>query len=306
MKSVKIIVIVVLLIVGLFKTFKFYGQENNKIETVLFDCLTSSFHEIEVDLNKELDEFENYLIDKGILSSSSGQSYYEFYEQVAEINDIKSKIDIDRFHNLIKLRPNEYYSNICLQNMTEIDSVEIIKSKYHQLMLTMQDVASKNEVSPSSVANAIISVLTASDFEKPYYKAIALLTILNTSNIESGLLTKMKPIKSVDFSNHQSFLILANSQSEIIYNNRILTEQQLKTELYDFIKQYQENHQIVFSSERGTSYDFYLKVQKYIFEIYTTLRDEKSNELYKKSFSDLKESEKERVIRIYPKNIKEQ
>jgi len=296
------ITIIVFLLAGLTSC----GQKKDKIETVLLNCLESSYNEIEVELNRELDELEKYLIDKGTLNSSAGQSYYDLYKQVVEINDIPNELNIDKFENLIKLKPNEYYSNICLQSLTKIDSSEITASKYYQLTLKMQEVASKGEISPSSIANAIISVLTPSDFDNPYYRAIALLTIANTSNIETGLVRKMKPINSVDYSNQQTVSILANSNSEIIYNTKIISEKNLKNELYNFIKQNQENHLISFSSEKGTTYDFYLKVQDYISETYSRLRDEKSKELYKKSFSDLTEIEKERIMEIYPQNIKEQ
>lgn len=282
------------------------GQEKDKIETVLIDCLENSYNEIEVDLNRELDELEKYLINKGILKSSAGQSYYDFYKQVVEINDIPNELDIDKFGNLMKLKPNEYYSNICLQSLTKIDSSEIKKSKYYQMTLRMQEVSSKGEFSPSSIASVITSVLSPSDFDNAYYRAIALLTIANTSNIETGLVRKMKPIKSGDYSNLQTVSILANSKSEIIYNTKIVSEKILKNELYNFIKQNQENHLIAFSSEKGTTYDFYLKVQDYISETYKRLRGDKSKELYKKSFSDLSESEKEIIMKIYPQNIKEQ
>jgi hypothetical protein len=280
-------------------------QENDRIETILLDCLESSYNEIEVDLNRELDILEKYLIDKGALKSSAGQSYYDIYKQVVEINDIPNELDIDKFENLLKLRPNEYYSNICLQSLTEIDSDEIKKSKYYQLTLKMQEFESTEETSPSTVANAIISVLSPADFDKPYYRAMALLTILNISNIETGLVRKMKPVKPVDYSDYQTVSIIANSKNEIIYITKIVNEKTLKSELYNFIKQYQENHLIAFSCEKGTTYDFYLKVQDCISETYTRLRDEKSKELYKKSYSDLMESEKEIVKEIYPQNIQE-
>jgi hypothetical protein len=87
------------------------------------------------------------------------------------------------------------------------------------------------------VANAIISVLSPADFDKPYYRAMALLTILNISNIETGLVRKMKPVKPVDYSDYQTVSIIANSKNEIIYITKIVNEKTLKSELYNFIKQ---------------------------------------------------------------------
>jgi hypothetical protein len=301
-ETMKQTIIIVFLLTGLISC----GQQKDRIENVLLECLESSYNEIGVDLNNELNVLEQYLIDDGTLQSNSGQAYFDFYKRVVEINDIPNEIDIDKFENLMKLKPNEYYSSSCINNLKRIDSTEIINSKYYQMTLRMQEVVTNGEISPSSVANAIISVLKPSDFDKPYYRAIALLTILNTSNIETGLKRELLPQKQKDYSDFPSVSILANSKSEIILNNKIVTSETLKNKLYDFIKSNQEHHLIIFSNEKGTTYDFYLKVQNQIFETYSRLRDEKSKELYNKSFSELSETENEKIKEIYPQNIKEQ
>lgn len=297
----KQIIIIVYLLTGLISC----GQKKDRIESVLLDCLESSYNEIGVDLNRELDALEQYLIDDGTLHSNSGQAYFNFYKRVVEINDIPNEIDIDKFENLMKLKPIEYYSSSCINNLKKNDSTEIINSKYYQMTLKMQEVVTNGEISPSSVANAIISVLKPSDFDKPYFRAIALLTILNTSNIETGLKRELLPKKQKDYSDFRSVSILANSKSEIILNDKIISSETLKNKLYDFIKNNQEHHLIVFSSEKGTTYDFYLKVQNHIFETYSRLREEKSQELYNKSFSELSEMENDKIKEIYPQNIKE-
>lgn len=301
-KTMKHIITILFLTLAMFS----YGQEKDKIENVLLDCLLTSYNEIQVDLNKELNELEKYLVDKGTLKSTAGQSYYDFYKQVVELNDISGNLDVDIFDNLYKLRPDEYYSAECLQELTKIDSAKITNSKYFQMTMKMQEVALTGEVSPSTVADAITSVLTPSDFDKPYYRAIALLTIANTSNIETGLVRTLKPDNSVDYSDFPSVLIIANENNELIYNNKIVNKGTIENELYNFIKQNQANHMIVFSSEKGTTYDFYLKVQDYITEVYSRLREEKSKEFYDKSFVELTEKENDEIVKIYPKNIKQQ
>ncbi len=65
-------------------------------------------------------------------------------------------------------------------------------------------------------------------------------------------------------------------------------------------------HLIELSCDKGTSYDFYLKVRNGFSETYLKLREEKSKELYKKTFSELTKSEKEKIKKVYPQNIKEQ
>lgn len=297
----KYITIILFLLNGLTS----YAQEKEEVETILLDCLENSFNEIHIDLNRELEELEQYLIYNGMLNSSSGQSYYEFYKQVVEINNIPNELDIDKFDNLIKLKPNEYYSNSCLQRLTKTDSIDTVNSKYFLMTLKIQEMETTGKTSLSSVAEVITSVLTPSDFDKPYYRTITLLAIVNTSSIETGIKKRLEPENKVNNSNSKTVSILANSKSEIIYNERIINVNIFRSELYKFIKQNQKNHLIVFSGERETTYKFYTKVQGFIFEIYSRLRDEKAKELYEKSFSNLTEDEKDIIKEIYPINIEE-
>ena len=280
-------------------------QENDEIEDVLLYCLRTSYKSKQVDLQGELSEFEKYLVDKGILKSTSGQSYYDFCKQVAELNDFPGEIDVVRFDNLYKVRPDEYYNPECLKGLIKIDSSGMISSKYFQMTVKMQEVASTGDVSPFGMANTIISVLSPSDFEKPYYRAIALLTILNTSDIETGLLRTLTPVKPVNDSEYPSVLILANKNNEIVFNDSVVNPETLKIDLYRFIKENGANHVIVFSNEKGTTYDCYLTVQDYIAEVYLRLRNEKSKELFNKSYMELDGTEKDKIKSIFPSNINE-
>ncbi len=293
----KYITVIILLIAGL----NVCGQKNDNIETVLLNCLENSYNKIGVDIYIELDKLEQYLIEKGFLSSTSGQSYYDFYKQIIAVNHMPSKLETDKLDNLLKLKPDNYYSDICLQRLTKVDSSEIKTSKYYQMVLKMQEISSNERISSSSVARALTSILTPSDFDKPYYRAIALLTIVNISNIEKTLVRK-----TIDYSDGQKVLILINSKNEIIYNQELVNKRQLKDKLYNFIKQNQANHLIVFSNEKGTAYHLYLKIHNCISETYIKLRNEKSKEFYNKLFSDLTNSEKEKIIKIYPQNINNQ
>lgn len=268
--------------------------------------MANSFEKIDINLSEELDRLEKYLINKGALDSNSGQSYYAFYEQVVKINNIPSKIEINKFKNLTKLTPNEYYENICLLNLAIVYGNQIENSKYYKLNTKIQEITSSNqEVLPSSIASVIVSILTPSDFDKPYYRAIALLTIVNTSDIETEFEREIEPKHQVDYSTVPTVSVFLNSNNKIIYNKKNISENEFKTKLYKFIKQNKNNHLIRFSAEKNTAYDFYLKVHHDISETYTKIRNEKSKEQYGKLFSALAQSAKEKIIETYPKNIEE-
>ncbi len=288
--------IVISLLIGL------TSCKQEEVEIILFGCLQSSFEEVGVDLSSELDKLEKHLIDADILNSRAGQSYYDFYTQVAENNDNPTSLEFGEFAALTQISPNEYYSEKCLKSLRKLDSVEIEKSKCYQMLLRIQATRAKGEITLSAVASAVLSATKAADFERPYYRAIALLSILHTANIENGLLL---PQRRADRLDCPSVSILVNGKDEIILGDKSVQIETLENELYKFIKKNERHHQILFSIDRTATYDFYLKIQNKINDVYLLLRDEKAKEFYDKSFSDLTDIKKADIKEIYPQNIKE-
>lgn len=91
------------------------GQtKGTEIESILLDCLVKSYNEQEVNINQELDKLETYLIESKSLKSSKGQSYFDFYKETINLNDIPTTLDFDKFENIYKLTPNAFYSVDCL------------------------------------------------------------------------------------------------------------------------------------------------------------------------------------------------
>ncbi len=287
-----------------FITIISYGQNKDYIESVLLDCIKNSYNEVQINLNKELNLLEDHLIDLGILKSNTGKSYYNFFMDVAKRNRMPEIKDIDKFTNLNKIGHDEYYSDKCLGELTKIDSVERWNSKYIKLQIKTKAVALTEGVSPTSIATVITSLLTPADFKIPYYRALALLAVAHTSGFYS-IHQEPKVVKFHETSDYESVLIHINKNDEIIYNSEIIDQASLTTELYKFIKRKEAKHLILFSNEKETTYRFFLIVQNCISEVYSQLREEKSNELYEKSLSELIENEKENIFKLYPKNIKE-
>ena len=279
------------------QVFSSCGQNAERVETILFNCLTESYKSEGVDLENQLNMFELYLIKNGSLESTSGQAYFDFYNKIVEVNDIPVITDFNKFQGLYKLRPDQYYSPECLTRLSLIDSNEIKASKYYDLTLAMQNLKSNTNISPSIVAKEIISVLDASDFDKSYYRSIALLTIANTANIELGLTTKLPPIEKQE-GNYEDFAnitVAISASEEICADKTVIEKEELKSQLRNFILKNESEHVIYFQTDRGTSYDFYLRTQDLIKEIYNELREMKSQEQYGKSFDSLSDIEKKEI-----------
>jgi biopolymer transport protein ExbD len=295
-----------LILIGiLFLSISSCGQtKKTELEEILLDCLNQSYGEQQVDINNELDEHEAYLIESKSLESTTGQSYFDFYKQVVRLNDIPATLDYGRFENIYKLTPNQFYSIDCLEELKQLDSTTIANSKYNQMTVAVQKAAS-DEVSPSKIAKAITSVLSPSDFDTPYYRAVALLTIAYTANPDNGLERQLTHNDNEDYSAYQIMTVSTTDKNQITLNEKEVSQEELKIALSDFIKSNNSNHLIKFQADKGTSYDFYLQVQDTIKSVYNDLRDELANEKFGKTYNELNENEQKEIREIYPFRMEE-
>lgn len=289
----------------LFLSFSSFGQtKNNEIEAILLDCLTKSYGEQQVDFNKELDLLEEYLIENKYLKSASGQSYFNFYQEIVKLNDIPVTLNYGRLSNIYKLTPNQLYSVDCLEELKQLDSSDIVNSRYNQIKVAIQQAAA-DKVSPSNIAKAITSVLTPSDFDKPYYRTIALLTIAYTANTDIGLERQLITVDKEDFSSYEVIIITTTDENQIILDGQTISLEELEKKLCEFIEISKANHQIQFQPNRGTSYSFYLKVRETINTIYNDLRVKLAQDKFNKSYNELNEDEQKEIREIYPFRLKE-
>lgn len=290
-----------LILIGItFLSISSCGQtKENEIEGILLDCLTQSYGEQQVDIIKELDELEAYLIESKSLESTSGQSYFDFYEKIVELNDIPATLDNDRFENIFKLTPNQFYSVHCLEELNQLDSTTIANSKFKQMTVAIKK-ADLDEVSPSNIAKAITSVLRSSDFDNPYYRAVALLTIAYSANTDKGLERQLTPNDSENNNASEPITVSTTDKNQIIVKGKEVSQEELTSILRNFIMINKSNHLIKFQADKGTSYDFYLKVQDAIKSVYNDLQDELANEKFRKTYNELNKNEQKEIREIYP------
>lgn len=91
--------------------------------------------------------------------------------------------------------------------------------------------AAQDEVSPSSIAKGILSVLSASDFDKAYYRAVALLTIAYTANPDIALDRQLKSNEREDFAAYESIMLATTDKDQILLNGNEVSQVELKDTL---------------------------------------------------------------------------
>jgi hypothetical protein len=276
--------------------------KEGKIEKLMYDCIIASYENENIDIEDELKAFEKDLIASGYLESTNGEAYYNLFKRIEEENVISLVINVDKYENIFVLSPRQYYSLECLNNFKKIDSIEIANSKPFMISKEFNQLT---DISLAKVAKVYTNMLSPEDFETKYYKTISLLIFAQLANIESDIERTFPSQKEADFLNFPKMSIKLTEKNEILLNAVVVSKEKMFIEIKSFILNNGAEHYIQFGSEKETSYSYFCEIQNCILSVYAELLNEKSREIYNKSYEELNETEKIKIDEFYPKNIAE-
>ena len=159
--------------------------------------------------------------------------------------------------------------------------------------------------------------------------------VATTMNIDSGIMRKLPPIvedqqDDIDIKERNVFVVLINSNDQLLVENEILNIKHLKEKAKEFIankanldnlpekKQVDvpffgptmvSKQVISLQNDRGTKYETYITVQNELTQAYNELRDELAMGKWSKTYAQLEKAhdkDKLKAIRkIYPMRISE-
>jgi len=310
------------------------GQDY-KIEKQLLECQVSSAKTFGVDLKKEFNEFESYLIDSKILKDKRGDSYYQIYKQIEKEGDANfyfnySLLDTIRLHSNstglqgIQTECSDYFEKI-------LNSKDYKKSKLYTLNLAMDSIKKAGDINVSEIAKTITKVLTPKDFEQDYYKMTLMLTLVATQEVSSGLVRRLPPApEDVDKTSIKErnlvHIHVTNNSDSVFFNSRAISTYDLPQLTKDYILSdksdtlkpelrftnienigecYQSELIISLSNDKETKYDTYIKVQNQLLKAYELARNDMSKKYFKRQFNDLTDSEKKAIKELVPLRISE-
>jgi len=256
-------------------------------------------------LNSELKKLETHLVGNGSLKSTSGGSYYEVYEKIVELNRVPVYIDQVEFETLYSVNQGDYFSPACLTKGDRIDSLSLVSSKYYRLSMAMDELGSEVNLSPSLVAEKIISILDSTDFNNEFYKSLALLSLAYTSNTGRGIVKVFPRKKEPEYEDFVSFQLLVTSADKIIVNEKEIDEKHLRQMLIAFIAEHNARHTIKFNNEPGTSYSSYVQIQELIISVYSELREKEAQSRFGQAYEGLAEGDKDYIRKLYPHRVDE-
>lgn len=156
--------------------------------------------------------------------------------------------------------------------------------------------------------------------------------VATTMNIDSGIMRKLPPIvedqqDDIDIKERNVFVVLINSNDQLLVENEILDIKQLKAKAIEFIAnkadletlpekkqvdnipyfgtQMVSKQVISLQNDRGTKYNTYITAQNELTAAYVELRNELAMSKWSKKYEDLEKDQQKAVRKIYPMRISE-
>jgi len=297
-----------------------------KLENIILDCFYQHHKDNNIDVKNTIDKIENVLIKHNILLDKTGESYIRVIEQIRDNNDLKlANPELIADINSIGYIPSSVF---CRDSTyaSKIDSADLANSKFKYVIGIFDSIQVKGDISPTLIAEEILEVFNARDFENDYYRTIGLVMFSNMikmNDYESGLARKLPPAskeKSIEIEEQNILVILVNKENKILADGELVEISDLKEMVKKFLLETSDKTEIDLSligkqktskgvismqNDRGTSYEVYIAVQNELVKAYREIRDNYSKEFFNSTFEHLDE-EKQKVIKdLVPQRISE-
>lgn len=323
MKQISIFIGMILFITGCAQTDYDYKTEN-----ILLDCFYQHHKDNDIDVKSTVEKIENVLLKYKILDDKTGESYIRIIEQIRDKNDL----EIDNPDLLADINGIGYIPSSVFCRDTSyasvLDSASLADSKFKYVIGIFDTVRVKGDISPTLIADEILEVFNATDFENDYYRTIGLVIFANMIKmndhdygVSGGLTRKLPRLEEKEPVEPQNiFVILINSEDKILANGQIVKVSELKPLVKRFLLETSDKREvelpligkqktskgiISLKNDIGTSYKFYMTVQTELITMYKEIRDMYSQKFFQSDFDNL-EKEKQKIIKdLVPQRISE-
>ncbi len=290
-----------------------------KTENAILDCFYKFYADNDIDIKSSVDSIENVLIKHKILKDKTGKSYISVLEQIRDgnLHDFQNADLISDINSIFYIP-----SSVSCNSLTEsvLSEEEIASaSKLNQLNSIFDTIRSKGNVSATLIADEILEILEAKDFENDFYRTLGLVSFCN--------LLKMSALPADNTSNSQSappldernvLHIVITSDDKIFVGNLPVEITYLKDVVKEFIlqtadqkeldlpligKQKSSKATISVQNEDETSYEFYVSVQNELLAAYDEIRSQYSQEFFNSNFDNLEAEQKDAIKTLVPLRI---
>ena len=134
--------------------------------------------------------------------------------------------------------------------------------------------------------------------------------VTSSMDTDKGLLRQLPPPPQdqqppQDIRKDHVLQVTLDASDQLAVNGTLLTTQQLKEQIMEFIAADRTDHVISIRTDRATTYEAYFRMQNAIVAAYNQLREKYARERYGKGYDELVEEQRDEVNQYYPQRISE-
>ena len=134
--------------------------------------------------------------------------------------------------------------------------------------------------------------------------------VTSSMDTDKGLLRQLPPPPQEqqppqDIRKDHVLQVTLDASDQLAVNGTLLTTQQLKEQIMEFIAADRTDHVISIRTDRATTYEAYFRMQNAIVAAYNQLREKYARERYGKGYDELVEEQCDEVNQYYPQRISE-
>jgi biopolymer transport protein ExbD len=259
------------------------------------------------------------LIAEGYLKDGSPESYYGYFLELQKNNEYP-EIPPVLFKDALEIVGVESVEGFDKCTFLLEGGEDPIAEKFES---AEEKIKNARDISPRFMATVWLEVYKPEDFTMDFYKVSFFETMFPSAYFEAGISMKLPPIEDmppppppplpvniIDLKiNDNDDLFINGKQAEIkglkekVKDFLLKGAQQEEIEIDGLGKQSKTLGAIYLTNGRGTSYNFYIKVQNEVIAAYAELRDERSQELFGKSYRNLSKEEGKVIKTLIPQRL---
>ncbi len=282
------------------------SSQKERLENKLMECVYRSYEDDGTKLAKLISDYENLLVNEGILKDNTGSSYRKILQNIAKEGDIKKTPSKFFQIELQKIgKPNGIKLQECQKALLQ-DSVLYDISKFKSLEKVIVNTQKSFDLRPDLIAKDYLNILTNNDFELDFYKlrTYFLFEIMNTNDRISRKLPELRKEKpKSDLS--KALKIYLTKKNEILVDNKNVNLEELKKLVQEYEFKNKSESIISLRNNRNAMYKRYMDIQNAIIGEINNLREKLAKEKYNTTFNKLTKEQAGIIKKIYPENIVE-
>lgn len=272
-----------------------------EVEDALYQCMVNKYAEENVDLEQELESFESHLMEIAVLKSNDGIGYYKLFNDMVDPKKFY-KIRAKNYDRLGTIHLSELYSKDCLFNM---DSTIIKSSLSFQLDTELQKVYSQKTLfTADDVRKLTNEIITIEEYNVPFYKMRVLLGVYYLCTTTTSIPVDLPKTKNVNTCfDCENLTFNLDSLGILSVDSDVINTSEMEFILKDFIFSNAPKYTIYLKIDNLTLMEDAFEIISITKSIISDLENEKSIEIYHKSYVDLDDLQKQEIKNYYPNTI---